>query len=572
MAKSRRERTTTGHLLAAIASRPPAADLLLERRLDAEVLLKAARASTDDQPDPLPHAMQRARELASRWARPARPRSTCSSRSSRSARRGVPRDRAVRVDVTLRTAAMQLAMGIVGPRRPSRARPNAPRKRNPEARSAAQGGSRARPCAHATGARAAAPRANTASPCRCRLRCTRAPRCHGHVLGPHATANRPATEQRQESAACRSAREPRRALRPRSQALPRDFRDRNESHLGGRARGARRGRWARDRDRPGARRPRQAPRQQPLPRRAGRRRQDRDRARPRAAHRRRSEGSRRSTTASSSRLPVAELSPAPACAARSPSASRPSGPRCARRTGRVVLFFDEVHESLQRRARRGRRPSSRWRSRAASFRCIGATTPEEYRRVLEADPAFARRFTPIEIEEPAADDAVLVLERVVPALSSSTTASAYADEAIAARWPGRSGTCPAARCPTRPSPSSISPARARAGAAGEAGRAARGRPADVAAVVAELADVPGRAPARDRSRAHARAREAAGRARGRATAPPSRAIATRAPPQRRRLPRAPPHRVVPAARPDGRRQDRDRQGHRRGALPLARTR
>src|SRR5882757_2452921 len=67
MAQSRKERTTSGHLLAALASREsPAADLLLERRLGSEVLLKAARATSDDEPDPLVHAMRRAREVAAR--------------------------------------------------------------------------------------------------------------------------------------------------------------------------------------------------------------------------------------------------------------------------------------------------------------------------------------------------------------------------------------------------------------------------------------------------------------------------------------------------------------------------
>ena len=52
MATGRSERVTTGHLLAAIASKSgSAADLLKERRLDAEVLLRAARVLTDDHTD-----------------------------------------------------------------------------------------------------------------------------------------------------------------------------------------------------------------------------------------------------------------------------------------------------------------------------------------------------------------------------------------------------------------------------------------------------------------------------------------------------------------------------------------
>src|SRR5260370_38608627 len=67
MAKGRSERATTGHLLAAIASsRGSAADLLRERRLDPEGLLKAARVLGDDHTDAGSRAMQRAREQAAR--------------------------------------------------------------------------------------------------------------------------------------------------------------------------------------------------------------------------------------------------------------------------------------------------------------------------------------------------------------------------------------------------------------------------------------------------------------------------------------------------------------------------
>src|SRR3984957_939471 len=67
LARGHTERTTTGHLLAAIASGPGgAADLLKERRLDVEVLLKAARVTTDDASDSVTRAIQRAREFARR--------------------------------------------------------------------------------------------------------------------------------------------------------------------------------------------------------------------------------------------------------------------------------------------------------------------------------------------------------------------------------------------------------------------------------------------------------------------------------------------------------------------------
>lgn len=71
MAKKRNERVTTGHLLAAIVQRSgPAAELLLERRLDTDVLLRAARVGTDDQKDALSRALQKAKDFATRASVP----------------------------------------------------------------------------------------------------------------------------------------------------------------------------------------------------------------------------------------------------------------------------------------------------------------------------------------------------------------------------------------------------------------------------------------------------------------------------------------------------------------------
>lgn len=71
LAAKRRERVTSAHLLAAIASEAGvASELLRERRLSADQLLRAARSSTDDEPDPLGAAEARARDLAKRMRGP----------------------------------------------------------------------------------------------------------------------------------------------------------------------------------------------------------------------------------------------------------------------------------------------------------------------------------------------------------------------------------------------------------------------------------------------------------------------------------------------------------------------
>lgn len=122
LAQKRGQKATTTHLLAALASgRDDAAQLLLDRRLDAEVLLKAARVTVDDAADALQRALQRARELAGRSgigrteARSVHVLFALCQETGTAAHRALVQ---CGTDVTrLRTSAMQLAMGLAPPRR-----------------------------------------------------------------------------------------------------------------------------------------------------------------------------------------------------------------------------------------------------------------------------------------------------------------------------------------------------------------------------------------------------------------------------------------------------------------------
>src|SRR5882762_7246487 len=134
LAQGRKERTTSGHLLAAIVSQPSqAAELLLERKLGAEILLKAARATTDEEPDPLARAVQRAREIAARMGTAGPSAIHLLLALIHDRKNGAHRALAqCGVDVArLRAAAMQLALGRIGPRRSqdheTEPRPNAQR-------------------------------------------------------------------------------------------------------------------------------------------------------------------------------------------------------------------------------------------------------------------------------------------------------------------------------------------------------------------------------------------------------------------------------------------------------------
>src|SRR5262245_4905329 len=71
LAQGRKERVTSAHLLAAIAALPGAASgLLQERRLGADDLLRAVRAATDDEKQPLRRAIEGAKEVAERMRAP----------------------------------------------------------------------------------------------------------------------------------------------------------------------------------------------------------------------------------------------------------------------------------------------------------------------------------------------------------------------------------------------------------------------------------------------------------------------------------------------------------------------
>lgn len=83
--------------------------------------------------------------------------------------------------------------------------------------------------------------------------------------------------------------------------------------------------------------------------------------------------------------------------------------------GQVIVFIDEIHTILGGRSEGGlgtMADSLKPALARGEFPCIGATTVGEYRRHIESDPALARRFTPVWIEEPALDDAIQIVQMV----------------------------------------------------------------------------------------------------------------------------------------------------------------
>ncbi|MEI7849536.1 MAG: AAA family ATPase, partial [Chloroflexota bacterium] len=78
--------------------------------------------------------------------------------------------------------------------------------------------------------------------------------------------------------------------------------------------------------------------------------------------------------------------------------------------GQVIVFIDEIHTLLsgQGALSDALKPALA----RGEFPCIGATTMAEYRRYIESDPALARRFTPVLLEEPSPAEAVEIALQV----------------------------------------------------------------------------------------------------------------------------------------------------------------
>ncbi len=468
LAKGKTDRTTTGHLLAAIASSSgPACDLLVERRLDAALLLAAARVTTDDEKDAIPRAMQRARELASRGG--VRTPSAvhllfalCQERTTAAHRTLVQ----CGADITrLRTAAMQLALGIAPPRRHS--------------------------IPVATPSVFPRPSSSTPLPARERVPAKAGP------TGPRPEARPRARPEREPGRPLlpgrgRATRRPVEAPAPPAQPETKSFE-----------------RFTLD------------PKTYPLLTQLGRnlslaaakgevdavvgRDLEIERTLDVLAKRRANRpcligapGVGKTSVARGVARDIAqragddriviEVEPSAllaGTAVRGALAEKLGQVRreIAKAEGRVVLFLDEIHVLL---ADGGDEGVAELKNALAKgeIACIAATTEAEWKRALLADATLARRFTPIEVEELSPEDAFLALETVLPAFGTHHGVT-FSAEAIAATVSWSTRYLPGRALPDKAiGILDLAGARARRRSVKEVG------PEEVADVVSEMSGVP----------------------------------------------------------------------------------
>jgi len=105
-----------------------------------------------------------------------------------------------------------------------------------------------------------------------------------------------------------------------------------------------------------------------------------------------------------------------------------------RAKGEIIVFIDEIHQVMGAGAAEGAIDASTMMKPALArgeLQCVGACTLDDYRQHIEKDPALERRFAPVYVDEPSAEDTIEMVKGLRPRYEAHHKVK-ISDEAIEA--------------------------------------------------------------------------------------------------------------------------------------------
>ncbi len=130
----------------------------------------------------------------------------------------------------------------------------------------------------------------------------------------------------------------------------------------------------------------------------------------------------------------------------------------------IIVFIDELHTLVGAGSAEGSLDAANILKPALSrgeIRCIGATTPAEYRKYIEKDRSLERRFQAIKVDPPGERETIEILIGVKDRYEGRSTTSSTRARPSRRPSTSRTGTSPTGSSPTRRSISSMKPGRGR---------------------------------------------------------------------------------------------------------------